>query len=208
MGFKDFFSKQAGNPSGLFGRLIMSRIFEKGNADLNDLMLKLISPEETDHILEIGFGTGKLINDMAAITKRGITEGIELSDTMVSIAMKKNRCHIENGRAKIQQGRFEEMSYSDNFFDKICTANTIYFWANPVKTAEKILRILKPGGKLIIGFGDKEQLKKKALSEDVFSLYSGSEVKELLGESGFTGDIDIISTQGKSYILNCAVAVK
>ncbi len=206
--FKKFFSEQAGKPNGIFGRVIMSRIFEKGNADLNNFMKELLSPEETDHILEIGFGTGRLISDMAVITKQGIIEGVDLSETMVSIARKKNRKYIEEGSVKIRQGSFEEMSYRDNFFDKVCSANTIYFWSDPEDTAEKILKILKPGGKLVIGFGDKEQLKKKALSSEVFRFYSHNEVKNILKNSGFTGGIDIMSKQGKSFILNCAVAVK
>ncbi len=208
MNFKEFFSKQAEKPSGIFGRMVMSRIFEKGNSDLNNFMKELLSPEENDHILEIGFGTGVLISDMAAITKQGIIEGVDFSKTMVSIARKRNRKHIGEGRVRIRQGGFEEMSYSDNSFDKVCSANTIYFWPDPVDTAEKILKILRPGGKLVIGFGDREELRKKPLSPEVFRLYSRSEVKNILKNSGFTGSIDVISRQGKSFILNCAVAVK
>ncbi len=208
MNFKEFFSKQAKKPSGIFGRVVMSFIFEKGNADLNNFMKELLSPEETDHILEIGFGTGGLISDMAAITKQGIIEGVDFSETMVSIARKKNRKYMEQGRVKIRQGSFEEMSYNDNSFDKVCSANTIYFWSDPEDTAEKILKILKPGGKLVIGFGDKEQLRKKPLSSEVFRFYSHNEVENILKNSGFTGGIDIMSRQEKSSVLNCAVAVK
>ena len=208
MNFKEFFSKQAEKPSGIFGRMVMSRIFEKGNADLNSFMKELLSPEETDHILEIGFGTGSLISDMAVITKRGVIEGVDFSETMLSVARKKNRKYMEEGRVRIRRGSFEEMPYSDNSFDKVCSANTIYFWSDPVDTAKKILKILKPGGKLVIGFGDREQLRKKPLSSKVFRLYSNNDVKNILKDSGFTCGIDVISKQGKSFILNCAVAVK
>lgn len=208
MNFKEFFSKQAEKPSGIFGRMVMSRIFEKGNSDLNNFMKELLSPEETDHILEIGFGTGGLISDMAAITKKGIIEGVDFSETMVSIARKRNKKYMEKGRVRIRKGGFEKMSYSDDSFDKVCSANTIYFWKDPVNTAGKILKILKPGGKLVIGFGDLEELKKKPLSSEVFRLYSNNEVRNILKKSGFTGSVDVVSKQGKSFILNCAVAVK
>lgn len=208
MNFKAFFSKQASKPTGLFGRVVMSRIFEKGNADLNNFMKELLSPVETDHILEIGFGTGKLISEMAAMTKRGVIEGIDLSETMVSMARKKNSVYMGKGRVKLHQGSFENMSYRDNCFDKVCSANTIYFWSDPVVTAKKILRILKPGGKLVIGFGDKEELGERPLSAEVFRLYSHGEVKDILKKAGFTSGIDILSKQGKSFILNCAVALK
>ncbi len=170
MNFKKFFSKQARKPSGIFGRWVMSRIFEKGNADLNCLMKELVSPEKDDHILEIGFGTGNLVRDMATNATQGLVEGIDFSQPMVNIARKKNKHFLEKGRVQLEQGSFEQMSYPENQFDKICSANTIYFWSDPVKTIKKIFTILKPGGKLVIGFGDKEQLEKKDLSSDVFYL--------------------------------------
>ena len=91
MSFKEFFSKQAQRPSGLFGRMIMSQIFEKGNAPLNALIKGQVAPRKTDHILEIGFDTGVLIRNMTGDVSRGVIEGIDFSETMVSIAKKKNR---------------------------------------------------------------------------------------------------------------------
>ncbi len=208
MNFKEFFSKQARKPSGLFGRWVMSRIFEKGNADLNGLMKELVSPEKDDHILEIGFGTGSLVRSMAANATQGLVEGIDFSRTMVALARKKNKCWLEKGRVKLEQGSFEQMTYPENQFDKICSANTIYFWPDPVKIIKKIFTILKPGGKLVIGFGDKEQLEKKDLSSDVFHLYSPDQVKEILNRGGFMHGVNIISDRGNSYHMHCAVAVK
>lgn len=208
MNFIDFFSKQAEKPTGLFGKLIMSRIFEKGNAELNTFMKELLSPEETDHLLEIGFGPGKMIKDLAAITKKGKIVGVDFSDAMVSIAQKRNQKHIANGRVKIHHGSFEDLSYNDNVFDKVYTVNTIYFWPDPAKTVRKIKRLLKPGGKLVIAFGDKAQLEKKSLNKEIFRCYSNEEVKDLLENSGFSGNIKIMSRSGKSFLLNCAVALK
>lgn len=208
MNFKEYFSKQARTPSGLFGRWIMSRIFEKGNADLNRLMIRQVAAEKTDHILEIGFGSGALIYDMAKAATQGRVEGIDSSRPMVSLARKKNRTFLETGRVQLHLGEFEQHSYPDNAFDKICTANTIYFWPDPVTTLKKIHTVLKPGGKLVIGFGDKKQLEEKELSPGVFKLYESGQVVTLLKQGGFTGSIDMVSEQGSSYILNAAVAVK
>ncbi|GBC59162.1 hypothetical protein DENIS_0098 [Desulfonema ishimotonii] len=208
MNFSTFFSKQARKPSGIFGLFVMSRIFDKGNAELNAFMKALLSPVEKDHILEIGFGTGKLIHDMAGVTTRGLVEGVDFSDAMVSIAQRRNRKHIASGRVKLRQGSFEEMPCDDHRFDKICTANTLYFWPNPGDTLKKILRILKPGGKFVMGFGDKAQLEQKSLSSDVFRLYSQDDVRRLLIDAGFRGGVEILSEPGTEFILNCAVAVK
>jgi hypothetical protein len=43
MNFKTFFSEQARKPSGLFGRWVMSKIFDHGNVAINDFMKELLS---------------------------------------------------------------------------------------------------------------------------------------------------------------------
>ena len=80
MNFKTFFSEQARKPSGFFGRWVMSKIFDHGNAAINDFMKEPLLLQENDHVLEIGFGTGKLIFEMAKRVNTGLIEGIDLSD--------------------------------------------------------------------------------------------------------------------------------
>jgi len=208
MSFKNFFSEQAREPSGVFGRVIMSRIFELGNAAINDFMKELLSLQENDHLLEIGFGTGKLITEMAKLIKRGLIEGIDLSNTMVALAEKKNRKYIAEGKVIIRQGDFEATDYSDNSFDKICSANTIYFWSHPDNYMQKILRILRSGGKLILAFEDKAQMEKRSLSANVFRIYRRDEIEDLLRRNGFSKNINVVSREVKSTLYHCAVAMK
>lgn len=82
MNFSSYFSKQARKPAGLFGRFIMSRVFEKGNAELNALVYASLSVRDNDHVLEIGFGTGALIKKIAEHSKNGLIEGIDFSKSM------------------------------------------------------------------------------------------------------------------------------
>jgi len=65
MNFSTFFSKQARKPSGFFGHFVMSTIFNIGNANLNIFVSELLTIQTNDHVLDIGCGTGKLINNLA-----------------------------------------------------------------------------------------------------------------------------------------------
>ncbi len=208
MNFATYFSKQARKPTGIFGRFYMSRVFEKGNAELNALMYETLSVRENDHILEIGFGTGTLIKKIAAHLDNGFVEGIDFSKSMVVIAQKKNRKYINNGKVKIHLGDFDEALFDDNYFDKIFSVNTIYFWKNPDTTISKICRILKPGGKLFIGFHDKSEMEKMPLNRDVFQYYSAHDITQLLSIDGSLTNIDIISKKGKQNTCYCAVGTK
>jgi ubiquinone/menaquinone biosynthesis C-methylase UbiE len=208
MTFSTYFSKQARKPTGLFGRVVMSIIFNRGNAYLNRFVNELMSVQAYDHVLEIGFGTGKLIQRMAQHINEGHIEGIDISSSMVSIAKKRNKKYIADGKVKIQQGNFDEISYKNYSFTKACSVNTICFWSEPEKTAKKIADLLKPEGQFIVAFEDKELIEQKNLDKNIFRLYSKGDVKNLLKNAGFSTDVRIETrTKGKS-VFHCAVAIK
>lgn len=206
--FSTYYSKQARKPSGIFGRFVASRIFEKGNTELNALMYETLSISKSDHVLEIGFGTGKLIKEIADHLGKGIIEGIDFSKTMVEMAKKKNRTHINNGKVKIHSGDFDEMPFDDNCFDKIFTVNTIYFWKNPNATIFKIYKMLKSGGKIVIGFHDKSEMENMPLNRDVFQYFSTDDLTALLSSHSSLDSIDIICKKGKKRNCYCAVGTK
>ena len=186
----------------------MARVFDLGNVVLNDFMKELLLIKANDHILEIGSGTGKLINEMAKIVDNGFVEGIDLSNTMVAVAQRKNKTHISSGKVNIRQGDFKSADFGDCCFDKICSANTIYFWSAPDTYIKKIFRLLKPGGKLVLAFEDKKQLEKRSLSKSVFHFYSQYEIENLLQNNGFNINIEVLSRKVKANRYHCAVAVK
>ncbi len=203
-----YISNQYRKPSGIIGRFIMSRFFEIGNAELNNLVFETLSLTEQDHVLEIGFGPGTLIKRAAEFLSDGIIEGIDLSESMVATALKKNRKHINSGKAKIQLGDIEKVPFENNRFDKIFTVNTIYFWENPSTAISKISHILKPGGKLIIGFHDRREMEKISLDMEVFRFYSKDNISELLSVHGSLNEIDIISKRGKHNTCYCVSGTK
>ena len=208
MNFSTFFSEQARRPRGLFGRIVMGLVFDRGNAFLNDFAGELLSIQEEDHVLEIGFGTGKLMHKLVKQIDKGLVEGIEFSKTMASRARRRNKKNIVEGRVKIIQGDFDSMPYEKERFSKVYSVNTIYFWPAPLQTAKKAADILKPGGKLVLAFEDIEQLKQRNLNRDIFRLYSTDDIQDLLAKAGFSGGIKIVSRRRGELIFHCVVARK
>ena len=206
MSIGTFFSEQARRPTGLFGRLIMSRVYDLGNAVLNDLMRDVLALEEDSHVLEIGFGTGKLLGKLARQAHRGLIEGIDFSSTMVDMARRRNRHHIANGSVRIVLGDFDSAEYRDDCFDRVCSANTVYFWPDAEYTTRKIRRTLKPGGKLVLGF-EAKALAKRQQDTSGIGLHDEKDVAQLLEDVGFS-DVEIVSREWHSTLAHCAVAVK
>ncbi len=62
----------------------MSVVFDRGNAYLNGFVNELMLVLPNDHLLEIGFGTGELIHEMAKQIDGGHVEGVDFSSAMVS----------------------------------------------------------------------------------------------------------------------------
>ena len=208
MNFSTFFSKQARRPEGLFGRIVMRMVFDQGNAFLNNFVNDLMSVQTDDRILEIGSGTGKLINKMALKINNGLIEGIDFSSEMVSIARKRNAENIAKEKVKIVEDNFDEISYKKDSFTKACSVNTLYFWPSPASTTKKLAEILKPGGKLILAFEDIEQLKQRNLNQDVFNLYSKDEVQDLLINTCFSHNVKIVSRKKGNLSFHCVAAIK
>lgn len=208
MNLKTFFSEQARKPSGLFGRFVMPRIFDLGNIVLNDLMKDSLAAKENDHVLEIGFGTGKFISEIAKTIGTGSIEGIDLSKTMMEIAIRKNQQNIAQGRVILKHGDFDTADYDNDSFDVICSANTIYFWPNEDSSVNKIFRILKPGGKLVLAFEDIDQLRSRHLNTTIFNFFSVEKIKKLLIGNGFSNGVDIFTREVKSQKYHCAVSIK
>lgn len=185
----------------------MSKIFNNGNAELNSFVKEILDLQREDRVLEIGFGPGKLINEMAEIVTDGVVEGIDFSQVMFKKAHKLNRQYVSKGKVRLQKGECSALPFDNESFDKLCSTNTLYFWKEPSKYFSEIFRVIKPGGKIVIGFRDDKQMSTLNLSEDVFKTYSQDDVVHLLAYAGFSG-AHIEEKQGAPFISYCAVANK
>lgn len=204
--WKRFFSRQARKPSGWFGRFVATRIFDKGNDGLNTLMLDVIAPESGHSVLEIGFGCGNVIREVADRIGDGYVEGIDFSDAMIHVATKRNDRHIKAGRVNLRHGDFDAQAYASSSYDTVCSANTIYFWPDPPATCGRIHDVLKPGGKVALAFVDKSKMDAMPLDMDVFRSISCDEVKALLRDAGFSA-IEEYPVEGEQAMF-CVVGVK
>ena len=206
MDFSKFFSEQARKPSGIFGKVIMSAVFDIGNAFLNNYVSELLSVQSGDHVLDIGCGTGKLISNLSNQVSDGFFEGVDYSATMVSKARRRNKKNIKFGKVKIIEGDFDQLSYKKKSFNKVSSVNTIYFWPQPEFMAQKISNILKPGGLFVVAFENIEQLEQRNLNKNIFHLYSANDVIDLLANSGFSTDNSLKTISKGNQVFHCVVA--
>ncbi|MFF5379956.1 class I SAM-dependent methyltransferase [Pedobacter suwonensis] len=79
-----------------------------------------------------------------------------------------------------------QLDFEDNSFDYCFTANTIYFWPDPLKYLTESYRVLKSGGKMNLAFVEKNFGAHLPWTQLDFTFYEINEVKSLFKQSGFT----------------------
>lgn len=177
-------SAQLAHPSGELG-IMIAQSMNQGNALLCELMYSKLEVKDGDHVLEIGFGNGKFFPRLVEAAGSGSVTGIDYSPTMVEEAIKLNTELVENGKLELKLASLQAIPYPDNYFDKICTANTLYFWPNPVQDIQEIKRVLKPDGTLAIGFRSATAMQSVPFEWDGFTFYEPEQVITLLEQAGF-----------------------
>lgn len=180
-----YIAGQFRKPMGLLGRLIGNGM-ARGNAAEQNWTLSLLQIQPADHILEIGFGPGTGIEAAARQATLGFVAGIDVSQTMVQMASKRNAAAIAAGRVDLRLGSVTSLPFPGASLDKALTVHCIYFWPNALDGLREVLRVIKPGGWLAVTILPKvEWAKKRPVPPDLYTLYEGSEVAQLLSAAGF-----------------------
>jgi ubiquinone/menaquinone biosynthesis C-methylase UbiE len=158
-------------PKGALGRLggqLMSQ-----DRWLPVWVLDLLEIHPSDSILEVGSGPGVGLQIAAARAHRGKIAGVDLSETMLEMAHRRNRALIEAGLMELHLGSAEELPFDDAIFDEAMTMNSLHLWPNPVSGLKEIKRILRPGGCI-------------AIASTRFSYTSADKFESQLIDAGFT----------------------
>jgi ubiquinone/menaquinone biosynthesis C-methylase UbiE len=107
--------------------------------------------------LEIGVGTGRFAS------KLGIPYGIDPSANMLKIAGKRG--------INVQVARGEELPFEDSTFDYVVITITLCFVKNPRRVLIEARRVLRKGGKILIGIVDRDSFLGKYYREEKKSIF-------------------------------------
>lgn len=127
--------------SGDYG--VFAKYLEKGALEFFD---RLKIPAGTQ-LLDIGCGAGQLTIPAA---RKGIkVTGIDLAANLVEQAKKKAK--DESLQIQFEQGDAESLPYKDNSYDMVMSLIGSMFAPRPELVASEMIRVCKPGGKIIMG---------------------------------------------------------
>jgi SAM-dependent methyltransferase len=95
-------------------------------------------------VLEIGFGTGWLMNEL--IRAGAEVHGIDLSKSHEALCRHRFRDH----NVKLQVASAENIPYPDNSFDLVAAWGVLHHAADDARCYAEVHRVLKPGGRMFL----------------------------------------------------------
>ena len=202
---------QCKNPTGWLGRFVL-RNMNARHSKVTDWGLSHISVGKQDMVLDVGCGGGRTVSKLAAMAAQGKVYGLDHSTESVAVAKRTNKQWIDTARVEIREGSVSQLPFSDNEFDLVTAVETHFWWPHLPADMRQVLRVLKPGGRLIIiaevykgakTFTAKAVEKYSALTG--IALLSVDEHRELFTNAGYS-EVQVTVEPGKGWI--CGIGKK
>ncbi len=202
--WRSFLSAQSRQPSGFFGRFLMGRYLDYVNSRTNQLVFDKLAPGPQEHVLEIGFGGAELLLRIATDLETGRIDGLDLSPEMVARAVRRTRKLGLSQKTGFHQGSVEKLPFDDASFDCACSVHTIYFWPQLGRGLDELARVIKPGGRLLLGFSSQQMLRDEGWVERGFSAYSKQQVSDACQSHGFEqAQLSVIEREPRGKVYAC-----
>ena len=185
--FSDFLSRQFARPEGMVGRFLMGMYFNRVNAAGNTLVFDALCARDGEIIAEIGFGGGQLLLSLCQHYRHATVHGVELSDELLA-RMRAVQQRSGPDNLELHAGSVESLPFADDSLDAIASVNTVYFWPSLNSGFVELARVLKPGGRLVLGYGSAQHLAQRGYRQRGFALHSPAELSAAASACGLQED--------------------
>jgi ArsR family transcriptional regulator len=116
-------------------------------SEVERAMLKALGDDPLEDLLDLGTGTGRILQVFATKTKRGL--GIDLSREMLAVA----RANLEGANlqhCQVRYGDIYNLSVPTGSIDVVTIHHVLHFLDDPGAAVAEAARTLRPGGRLLI----------------------------------------------------------
>lgn len=209
LGFAAYVLRLARKPDKWFGRILL-RAMNKGHETMTEWGLSHVKIESQFKILDVGCGGGRTIEKLAGIATGGMVHGVDYAEGSVIASRQYNARLIEAGRVVIQQASVSQLPFPDETFDLVTAIETQYYWPDLPGDMLEILRVLKPGGKLVVIAETYKGSKQDWLQWPVMWLLGSSHLsvddqRQLFASAGYA-NVEIFEEKKRGWI--CAMATR
>jgi ubiquinone/menaquinone biosynthesis C-methylase UbiE len=122
----------------------------RSHSDLTSWGLEHVQVGKGDVVLDVGCGGGRTVQRLAKMTDLGKVHGVDYAEVSVAASRGLNLAAVESGRVEIQNATVSRLPFPDDKFDLVTAVETHYYWPDRPGDMREILRVLKPGGSVLI----------------------------------------------------------
>jgi SAM-dependent methyltransferase len=171
--------RQFGQPRGVVGRFVGWFMATRGsNVARSRWVVSLLDLQPTDRVLEIGFGPGVGIAEVAR--RAGRVYGVDHSAVMVRQASRRNAAAVRAGRVSLVAASVDRLPDFGEPLDVVFGVNTVGFWPSPAERLVELRGLLRPGGRIALA----SQPRCPGATAETTAA-AGRELEELLRGAGF-----------------------
>lgn len=145
---------QLGHPRGLSGRLV-GRVLNRGNRAMIAAAVDALEVQSEAVTADLGFGGGAGLDLLLArLGPGGRVHGADVSTEMLAGARRRLGGEVATGRLVLHEAGLEALPLPDDALDAAMTLNTLYFVSDLPAALGEMARVVRPGGRLVLGLGD------------------------------------------------------
>lgn len=155
-------------------------------AEVESAVLALLGDRRVDSVLDLGTGTGRMLEMLAPGTTRAV--GLDVSPAMLAVA----RVNLDAAglrHVQLRQGDAYALPPDLQRFDLVVLHQVLHFLDDPARAVREAARALKPGGRLVIvDFAphQEETLRERHAHRRLG--FAAAEVETYLAEAGLSAE--------------------
>jgi ubiquinone/menaquinone biosynthesis C-methylase UbiE len=107
--------------------------------------LRRLDLRASDRLLDIGCGTGVLLERVRRERPVALLAGIDISAGMIEMARRRL-----GPAARLTVADVQRMPFGTSSFDVVVSTSSFHYWPSPSAGLAEVRRILRPGGRLVI----------------------------------------------------------
>jgi SAM-dependent methyltransferase len=202
-----YLGRQVKKPDRFAGRFF-TWLMNGSHAPLTDWAFTHLEIPDGGTALDVGCGGGRTIEKLAA--RAAQVHGIDYAAGSVAASRAHNRKSIAEGRVHVEQASVSHLPFPGGMFDVVTAIETQYYWPDLPGDMREILRVLKPGGRLMIVAENYKGARNDAVLGPVMKLLGSSRLsvedqRALFLAAGFE-DVEIHEERRRAWL--CAIGKK
>ena len=128
----------------------MATVMATGNADMENAAVDLVNPMSDANVVMIGCGPGVGVVAAARRASNGMVIGLDPSEVMVERTRARcRRARVEH-ITRVERAAAELLPLPDQSQDAVVSVNNIQLWSDRAAGLDECVRVLVPGGVLVV----------------------------------------------------------